>query len=87
MKQSISYSFDLAVNLSRVGGAILQTEDERVRVNMVEDWVIWINGIRVKVCETEEECKGFLEIAMYPLHDGWLPDLPVYLSDDGYRKE
>ncbi len=79
MKQSISYSFDLALELSRVGGAIFQAEDERVRVNVIEDWVIWINGIRVKVCDTEEECKSFLEIALYPLHDGWLPELPVYL--------
>jgi hypothetical protein len=82
MSERITYSFEIALRMSSVVGAIQETEAEgRIRVDPIEDWAIWHNGECLRDAGgSEEACMAWLKQHHIRLDSGWLPELPRYVA-------
>jgi hypothetical protein len=78
MSERITYSFEVALSISAVMGAIQETEaGDRIRIDPIEDWAIWRNGkLLPDAGGSEEACLAWLIEHGVPLERGWLPELP-----------
>ena len=97
ISERITYSFEIALRISPVVGAIQETEaGDRLRIDPIEDWVIWRNGKRLPDAGgSEEACLAWLKQNNIPLDRGWLPELPrcvasaesfVEIKDDRFEQ-
>lgn len=85
MAEHITYSLDVALGVSAVLGAILETEDgHRVRVDPIEDWCTWYDGQRIADAGgSKEAVLAWLKEHNISVDTGWLPELPVYVAGEG----
>ncbi len=80
MEKLMTYPLSVALDLSPVWGAVLETDTVWVRVVPGKDWRVSIGdsgGIVHTTCGTRETCMELLQAKAYPLDDGWVPDLPL----------
>jgi len=84
MAEHITYPLDVALGISAVWGAILETEDgHRIRIDPIEDWAIWYDKQRVADAGgSGEEVLAWLKECNIPIDMGWLPELPVYVAGE-----
>jgi hypothetical protein len=74
-----THSLAVALQLSEVCGADLETETVRVNVSFLESWRVCVVEV-CAICETVEACTSFLQAKGYPVSDGWLPEPPLHLE-------
>ena len=74
-----THSLAVALQLSEVCGADLETETVRVHVSFLESWQVCVVEVYA-ICETVEACTSFLQAKGYPVCDGWLPEPPLQLE-------
>jgi hypothetical protein len=74
-----THSLAVALQLSEVCGADMETETVRVHVSFLESWRVCVVEV-CAICETVEACTSFLQAKGYPVCDGWLPEPPLHLE-------